>query len=155
MRGNVRCEGLQEGPASGTRYLAVWVGTPQEPYTGVPVLTLGFGDGTVVRTDQIDVSWLRARADRSAPRRASGYLVEQGWPEGSEEIAVAGYRFVVRSELMLGFGIEMETAEGEFKPELGDANGEVFFRAPFRQKDLVALFGQPEAVRKKVAGGLL
>ena len=154
VRGNIRCEGVQDDLFSATKYSTVWVGTSREPYSGSPRLTLRFPDGVAVRTDQIEVNWLRARADHSTPRRASSLLVDQGWAAGSEELSVAGYRFVIQGEKVLGFGISFDPLCQQLRPPLGDASEKVFLRPPFRERDLVALFGRPDTVRKRIAGGL-
>jgi len=154
VRGNIRCEGLQDDLFSATKYSTVWVGTAREPYSGSPRLTLRFPDGVAVRTDQLEVNWLRARADQSTPRRASSLLAEQGWAAGSEELSVAGYRFVVQGDKVLSFGIGFDPLHQQLRPEFGDADGKVFHRPPFREGDLVALIGPPDNVRKRIAGGL-
>ena len=155
VQGNIRCEGLQNDLFSATTYSAIWIGTPLEPYSGSPRVTLRFPDGTTIRSDQIEVAWLRVRANRSAPRRAASWWAEQGWPASSEELALAGYHFLVQADKVLGFGIDLYTYQEQFKPEFGDAGGKVFFRPPFRERDLVTLFGPPDSVRKRIAGGPL
>ena len=155
VRDNIRCDGLQDDPFSATKYSSIWVGTPREPYTGWPRVSLRFPDGKTVRSDQMEASWLRAHANRNAPRRASSWWVEQGWPTGSEEVAVAGYHFLVQADKVLAFGIALNLYQEEFRPEFGNAEGRVFVRPPFREHDLVTLFGPPDSVRKRVAGELL
>jgi hypothetical protein len=112
------------------------------------VVTLRFRNGSTVRSDQLDAAWLRANADRTGERRAPGLLADEGWPAKAEELAVGGFRFVVHMDKVLGFGFGRLDSRETLAPELGDAEGHVFHRAPLRESELVGLFGPPDKIRK-------
>jgi hypothetical protein len=124
------------------------VGTPREPYAGWPVVTLRFPDGGSVRSDQLDVAWLRAHADRAAARRAPSLLAEQGWPANARELAIGGWRFVIQADKVLGFGFGRLDSRPTPEPEIGDAEGREFHRPPLSERTLVALLGPPDRIRK-------
>jgi hypothetical protein len=147
-RGNVQSRGTQDHLFTATEYSSLWIGTPAEPYAGQPPLTLRFPDGTSLRSDRLDVFWLKMHADRTAPRRAPSLLAEQGWPANTEELAVGGFRFVVQGDRILGFGFGLLDSREPPAAEIGDAEGQVFYRSPFRKAALVALFGPADRIRK-------
>lgn len=146
VNSNVHCSGTQEHALRKLEYSTVWMGTPQQPYTGEPVVTLRLPSGITVRSDQLDVAWLRTHSDRKAPRRARSLLVEQGWPDNSEELAINGYRFVVLDSRVIALGVGMwETSS---PPTIGDAEGRAFHQLPLQNEVVLQLFGPPEKTRK-------
>jgi hypothetical protein len=148
VRGNVRSAGMQEHLFVAAEYSSVWIGTPREPFAGQPVVTLRFPDGTSVRSDRLDLAWLRRSADRTAPRRASSLLAEEGWPAGAEELAVGSWRFIAQTDRVVGFGFGPLDSHQMPAPEIGDPEGRAFHRPPLRESTLVALFGPPDRIRK-------
>jgi len=141
VHGNVRSLGTQDNLFAAAEYSSLWIGTPLEPHAGWPSITLRFPDGTSVRSDRLDVAWLRANADSAAPRRAPSLLAEHGWLADAEELAVGGFRFVVQAGRVVGFGFDRLDSRETPAPEIGATEGLVFHRPPLRESALVALFG--------------
>jgi hypothetical protein len=146
VNANVHCFGTQEHALKKLEYSTIWMGTPQQPYSGEPVVTLRLPGGITVRSDQLDVAWLRTNSDRKASRRARSLLVEQGWPVNSEELALHSYRFVVLDSRVLALGFGMW--EPSSPPMIGDADGRAFHQLPLQNEVILQLFGPPETTRK-------
>ncbi len=80
--------------------------------------------------------------------RAPSLLAEQGWPSNAEELAIGGFRFIVQTEKVLGFGFGRLDSGETPASEIGDSEGRTFHRPPLEERTLATLFGQPDTIRK-------
>jgi len=162
---NVTAIGYAESSFSAASVSEIQIGTPGSPFRGEPLLTLELPDGSRVRTDRLDAADLRARADHvfAHPEGvgAAGWLLpvgEQGWRPGVEEIVLGGYRFLVLDGEVVGIRISArsDVYRGflEPRPAIADAAGEVFHRLPLNRRNLIALFGKPDALYEDLADPL-
>jgi len=144
-RANVTAYGSRPPGLAGDSFDRIEIGAPERPFQGEPVLTLELPDGTTLRTDQLDVAALRARAER-VTRDPRLWVEQHGWPAGIEEIALGGYRFLARDDRVVAIvllswwnGEEVRPA-----PAIAEADGRTLHRLPLDRRTLVALFGEPE-----------
>lgn len=147
-RANVIAHGERAaGVMSGASYYRIDIGSPERPFRNEPALTLLLADGSLLRTDRLDVAVLRARAQRIT-REPRLWIDQEGWPGGIEEIAIDGYRFLVLDDAVVAVLMATRWNFGDTTPPptVAGADATVFHRLPLDQKTLVALFGEPEAL---------
>jgi hypothetical protein len=151
-RANVTAHGYRPAWSLGGSFDRIEIGTPEQPFRGEPALVLELPDGSQLRSDRLEPTALRARAERVV-RDPRIWIEQEGWPVGIEEIALGGYRFLVRDDQVVAifaashwYGREVRPA-----PALALAEGGPFHRLPLARGSLIALLGEPETLVEDVA----
>jgi hypothetical protein len=152
QRGNVKAYGHRPAWSLTGSFDRIEIGTPEQPFRGEPALVLELPDGTRVRSDRLEPPALRARAERVV-RDPRIWLEQEGWPAGLEEIALDGYRFLVRDERVVAIFAASQWYGREVMPPpaLAPAEGGVFHRLPFDRGSLIAVLGEPEVCFEDLA----
>lgn len=148
QRANVVAHGERAtGVATRGSYYRIEIGTPERPFRGEPVLTLLLSDGSSLRTDRLDVAVLRTRAQRIT-REPRLWIDQGGWPRGIEEIAIDGYRFLVRDDAVVAvfMATRWDFDDTTPPPTVAAPDATVLHQLPLDLKTLVALFGEPETL---------
>lgn len=152
-RANVVAYGERRaGVATRASYDRIEIGTPEQPFRGEPALTLLLDDGSSLRTDRLDVAVLRERAQRITLEPK--LWIDQGrWPQGVEEIAIDGYRFLVLDDAVVAvlMATRWDFDETTPPPTIAGPDAAVHHRLPLDLKSLVSLFGEPETLSEDVA----
>jgi hypothetical protein len=143
--------GTQGAWSTRIRYHSVEIGNPGRPVAACPVVTLKLPDGTIVRTDRLDVTQLlqvSAHLYEDPPLRSAA-----GWPSGLKEIRIGDYGFLVVEgkvvSVLVGSGRASNPAASTLA--IGDAQGTLFYDFPLAPKHLTHLFGKPHSVSKDLA----
>jgi hypothetical protein len=154
--GNVTAYGERAaGVGTKSAYYRLEIGTPEQPFRRTPSLILRLADGSFLRTDQIDVAALRARAQRIT-RNPRLWIDQGGWPTGIEEIAVDGYRFLVRDDAVVAvfLATRWDIHDVTPPPAVADVERKEFHQLPLDQKTLIEMFGKYDTLNEGLADPL-
>ena len=148
-------------------YTYLVVGTPTQPYTGVPAFRLRLPDGTIVNTTQPDIVKL-LQGKTAADSDATVGLVHdranppyQRWPEGTRQLNYGGWNFYVQKDRLLGLEVVLYAWGNSISaekngaivwkgclPGVGRSDDHLIYDLPLKQEEVIRVFGEPDKIRQ-------
>jgi hypothetical protein len=156
-RGSVEARGTRE-PLRAPSFYFVRIGVPAHPWDGRrPAFVLELPGGRRIASGGLTAEVVRSLAGRRV--LSETFRVNQGWPEGVEEVDLEPFYFVLLGDRVLSVELGLfqypegpasvytaRTLESATAPAIGDAKAAVLYRFPLSLEQVTGLFGEPEAL---------